>query len=203
MKIFILGSCVTRDAFNSSLNNSFEISRYIARYSLARIGYDPVKDIDFYSAKMKEKIVSEFQRKLLLQEWANTILRSLEEADFDYVIVDCVDERFGLIEIDSDIFVTNSDEFRNSRVIDSKSAKKVTPDSDVFLADWEKGFKSIIDIVGSDKIIMNNVYWAEKLDNGDPAASNERILYCNKMVSNLYRVAGKYLKNEQFVKALA
>lgn len=45
-KIAIIGSCVTRDAFEYAPSGSYELSAYVARTSLAGVGAPPLVDVD-------------------------------------------------------------------------------------------------------------------------------------------------------------
>jgi len=198
MKIFIAGSCVTRDAFTPDTKEDFEIVNYYARYSLARLNY-PAITLDMSDTVFEKKVPSPFQRKILKNEFSNNLIESINEADFDYLVIDCVDERFGLIEFSKSVYLTNSDEFKKSKLIDSKAAIKIPPHSTDFFTYYRKGLEKVISVVGAEKIIINNVFWTNKLDNGDSISSLERVSYCNDMVNNLYKIASEYIPEKQFV----
>lgn len=193
MNIFIAGSCVTRDAFTSKVQDFFEIKKYIARYSLARLTLPPASDP---KNKITEKITSKFQQRILTNEITNVFLKELLSVDFDYMIIDCVDERFGLVSYE-DTFITYSDELKRSKIIENPV--KIAPDSEQFFQLWEKGLLEILKLVDYKKIIINNVYWTPYLDNGEKVSSPQRIVYCNGIVSRLYNIAKKYIPPNQFV----
>lgn len=204
MKIFIAGSCVSRDPFSESNKDKFSIANYFARYSLARLSYPSIKmaDIQLTDALLEQKVSSAFQRRILTQEWENALLEQVVVTDFDYLVIDCVDERFGLVECSPGIYITNSDELRNGKIINTQIANKLLPDSQEFQDRWEQGLRQLVTSVGSHRIIINNVFWSRVLDTGEgfePISNPTRIKYCNAMVSKLYDIAKKYIPESQFV----
>ncbi|UNM97467.1 DUF6270 domain-containing protein [Ignatzschineria rhizosphaerae] len=201
MKVFISGSCVSRDAFTPNNIDLFENVEYVARYSLARLAYPAFSQIDADNKQFIENVPSPFQRKTLLREWGNSLLDLILNSDFDYLVIDCIDERFGLIELTPELYVTNSDEFHKSRLINIRDAKKIMPDEDIFLLHWEEGLKKIIEVAGENKIIINNVFFSKETDQGlgFPNSSPSRIEYCNDFLNSLYEIARKYLPEKQFV----
>ena len=107
MKIFISGSCVTRDAF-SLLPTQFVLEEYVARYSVARIPYQAIQNKNFIIA-----LASNFQKKLVENDIYNRLIGIIKKTDFDFFIMDFIDERFGLVQFE-DTYVTASSEFMNS-----------------------------------------------------------------------------------------
>ena len=188
MKVFIAGSCVTRDAFTPDTKKDFEIVDYYARYSLARLNY-PTVNLDISDVLFEEKVPSAFQRKLLKNEFSNNLLESISKADFDYLVIDCVDERFGLIRYKNLSYVTNSDELRKAQLFNTRTALKVPCYNREFNHFWRNGLKKIIEEIGAKKIIINNVYWTNNLNNGANISTKENVERCNRMVSKLYKIA--------------
>lgn len=204
--IFIFGSCVTRDAFTPLNTDAFLVSGYIARHSLARVKHAIFDGIDLEDDLIVKKIPSAFQRKMLQQDWSNNLFEIIKTAhennSIDLLVIDSVDERFGLIEITDNVYVTNSDEFRSGQLINSQAAKKITADSEEFFSAWEYGFQRLLEVFPREKIIYNNVLWSRYLDSGQ--SFNEilppgRIDWCNGIMKRLYSIAGQYLSSEQFV----
>lgn len=195
MKIFILGSCVTRDAFHSKNNEGFILEGYQARYSLARIslaGLSPPIEL------IESNLSSLFQQNMLKNEIANTIVDDLKNANFDYLIIDCIDERFGLIDY-LGTYVTYSVELKKSKIIDSKHVKMITPQDEKFYSLWELGLLEIIKVVDPQKIIINNVYWAEKNNHSDRFPLDKKILENNSVLQQLYGITGKYINGSNFI----
>ena len=187
-KIYIAGSCVTRDAFTPDTESDFEVVKYYARYSLARLLH-PEVELNIPETSFEKKVSSPFRRRLLRNDFSNNLITSLIETEFDYLVIDCVDERFGLIDYNHSGYVTNSDELRNAQLFNHETALKIPCNSIEFSELWRNGLKKIIGTVNPEKIIINNVYWTNKLNNGNNISTVENVKYHNEMVSNLYRIA--------------
>ena len=199
MKIFIAGSCVTRDAFTPDTEQDFKITSYYARYSLARLNF-PVINIDISPILFEEKIASPFQRNLITNELSNNLIERLKETEFDYLVIDCTDERFGLVKYNDSIYVTNSAELNNAQIFVSSNAPKILADTAEFYNYWRDGLKQIIDVVGIEKIIINNVFWTRILNNGEDSLSVGHVNEGNKMLKQLYCIAREEgIPDENFV----
>lgn len=192
MKIFILGSCVTRDAFHSRVNEGFDLRGYQARYSLARI---PFFELNPPVELIEKNLSSSFQQNMLKNELSNNICKTLKKTDFDYLIVDYIDERFGLISY-LQTYVTNSTEFKRAKLIEYKSKKTITYLDDEFYQFWEDGLVELIKNVGSKKIVINNVFWANKNNVGELF---EGEIEYNNILRRLYSITEKYINKSQFV----
>lgn len=197
MNVLIIGSCVTRDAFTLDLLKSeFKIAKYYARTTLARFDAGIVvfdeSDID---------IKSNFQKRMIVNDASNKLFIELQSIDFravDLVIIDLVDDRFGLIAY-GDAFLTNSDELRAARIFNTKAAVKLAPNEDEYSRRWEEGLVELLKYVPKEKIIINNVHWASETDSGESISSPERIAFCENVINRLYSVAEKHIPTDNFV----
>lgn len=198
-KVFIIGSCVTRDAFTKTLLiNEFSLVKYIARTTLARLVSG--------SATISEKninISSAFQKRMIMFDLSNKLIDVLKLStninEVDFFILDLVDDRFGLIEFSEDVYVTSSDEFRKARLIVTKEAKKIRGNSVLYRQLWEAGLKQILEIIPKEKIIINDVHWASHTESGRLLSSPERISFCEDIITGLYDIAKKYIPESNFV----
>ncbi|MFC6052336.1 hypothetical protein A6M14_08275 [Acinetobacter sp. Ac_877] len=196
VNILIIGSCVTRDAFTPIfMKDDFKVTNYFARTSLARLNF-PVLDISTDQIKLESK----FQKNVLKHAISGDLLTILKQSEFDYIVLDVVDDRFGLIKLDdNDIFVTFSDELKRAKFIKSEIKSKILPNTEEYLTAWECGLKKVIELVGSDRLIMNNVQWASFTNEGNPLSTPERIAFCTEVVNGLYKVASKYIPAQNFI----
>uniref|UniRef100_UPI003D014DF1 DUF6270 domain-containing protein n=1 Tax=Alcaligenes faecalis TaxID=511 RepID=UPI003D014DF1 len=197
MNVLIIGSCVTRDAFTLDLlKTDFKITKYYARTTLARFGAGAVvfdeSDMDIKSNFQKRMIVNDASNKLFIE------LQSIDFGSVDLVVIDLVDDRFGLIAY-GDVFLTNSDELRSSRIFNTKEAVKLAPNEAEYSRRWEEGFVELLKYVPKEKIIINNVHWASKTDSGESISSPERIAFCESVVNRLYGIAEKHIPKNNFV----
>ncbi|MBF0803575.1 MULTISPECIES: DUF6270 domain-containing protein [unclassified Neisseria] len=169
-KLFILGSCVSRDAFALEEGNVYHIVSYLARTSFAgTFHHQPVKDIDL------SKIPSSFQQRMVENDLSKQTAHALTHNEFDWLIIDLIDERFNIFVSDNEEVFTLSPEFSNNCIFD-KPGKVLTPNSDEFLERWKKGWDNFIDLAKKHqflhKIILNKVFWTNQTSSGGQVVSD-------------------------------
>ncbi|WBW95597.1 DUF6270 domain-containing protein [Oceanirhabdus sp. W0125-5] len=178
MNFIILGSCVTRDAFNYT--ETFHVKSYHARSSLISLAHNPLfvdeKDI---------LLDSPFQKRIIKADFTNSLYGILESYKFDYLIIDFIDERFDLLRYGNS-FVTRSAEFVNSGLLENKKYKfdRVNRYSVSTHILWEKScdifISKIIKLIPQKKIILHKALWASKyIDN------NKVFAFPNKELTNI------------------
>lgn len=186
-KVFILGSCVSRDALEIATER-FEITRYIARTSMASIGMKAVANDDI--RRQVEALQSPFQRRMLLNDLDKTTAALLADTPHDLLLLDFVDERFNLVLSDSTLF-SMSGELEKSGV-DISGMSLVAPESDAFLALWLTGLDRLMRSVDRSKVVLNRVYWAEHFPDGTDVSSTGWIRRSNAQLQRLYDAVDKY-----------
>ncbi|MFO1444434.1 hypothetical protein KDN24_14745 [Bacillus sp. Bva_UNVM-123] len=155
MKYFILGSCVTRDIFRF-ISTDYHVSDYYARTSLRSIVSEPLiyKENDV-------KLTSSFQKRTVIKDLEKTFFYDIQNTDFDYLLIDLIDERFELLQVGNSI-VTRSTEFINSGLDSSLNGTGIVKVID----DWKKDCyifaNRLLSIVPSEKIIIHEAYWAKQ-----------------------------------------
>nr|WP_246601159.1 DUF6270 domain-containing protein [Alteromonas antoniana] len=86
----IYGSCVSRDALDYA-NYDVELVRYIARSSLATQQSLPV-----IKNELLESLPSQFQKNMMRVDMEKTLFSSIDENEFDLLLLDLIDERFSI-----------------------------------------------------------------------------------------------------------
>ncbi|GAA1709211.1 DUF6270 domain-containing protein [Propioniferax innocua] len=110
MKISILGSCVTRDAFPGKSDPTFELGQYIARSSLASLcSAAPPQIFPTHT------ITSSFQRRMVEFDLTKQGVTRLIQSDPDALIYDPIDERFHLWAWPDKSIATLSVEFHSMK----------------------------------------------------------------------------------------
>lgn len=195
-KIFIVGSCVTRDAFDTRFTkDTYTISRYLARTSLARLNYKPLN-----ISEGEVDLKSNFQRRVVTKALNGLILDDIKSIDFDYLVLDLVDDRFGLVKVNGeDAFSIFSDELKSSKFISVKEKVKIAPNSQEYRKAWEAGLVDLLKVVSCEKIVVNNVQWSTQTDAGTELSNPDRIAFCTDVVNGLYAIAEKYIPKENFI----
>ncbi|MDQ0974579.1 hypothetical protein QFZ31_004457 [Neobacillus niacini] len=158
VKLNLLGSCVTRDAFSNQ--NDFTIKNYFARTSFISIVSEPVK------VEMEDiNLSSNFQKKSVHQDANKSILTGLLDEPSDYLIIDLIDERFNLAKIGNSI-ITMSNELKGSNLLEKFPNIEINRfDNGVFDL-WKKSvdefFNAVFKVYGHNQVILHKTFWREK-----------------------------------------
>lgn len=159
-KVFILGSCVTRDALELADESCFKLSGYIARTSLAStFRNELVSNYDLST------IASSFQRRMVDNDLLKKTMTELINTDFDFLVIDLIDERFEVVDNGDGQYFTLSSEFKDN-VILQEGVRILKPNDDELFDLWCQGWNKLIEMARLNnfyhKIIINKVYWSNK-----------------------------------------
>lgn len=189
MKVAILGSCVSRDAFGHHEDLLGRPVRYFARSALASaMCPTPFRGVD------TSGIASPFQRTIVGLDLDKAFQPWLAEGDFDLLVVDSIEERFALLVDEAGAVATRSSEFVAAGH-DTSGCRTVAPHTDEAWAMWEDAwvrFIAAVDAVGArDRVRVNRVRWATTFDG--PGAeftsyhSPQRIHRTNRFLRRIYQ----------------
>lgn len=196
-KIFILGSCVTRDPFELAIKK-YDIT-YLARTSFASaFQKQKVYNIDI------SNIPSAFQRKMVENDLAKNTESLITSTKPDWLLIDFIDERFNLFSSNNGEIFTLSPELTNN-CSHNKEGEVILSNSDEFFELWATGWDKFIEIAKNnnllDKIIINKVFWTNKNNkNGNvvPHKYENWIDENNKWLNKLYQ----YIEKQSNVKII-
>ncbi|QNP41427.1 DUF6270 domain-containing protein [Lysobacter solisilvae (ex Woo and Kim 2020)] len=186
-RIFILGSCVSRDALEQELGR-FELVNYLARTSMASVGMPKVED-DEVRHKVAG-IASPFQRRMLLNDLDKTTISLIKATPHDILLIDFVDERFNLLLSGRSLFSLSGELEKSGFEIEGRVA--LAPDSDSFLSLWLAGLGRLLSEVDPAKVVLNRAYWAERFPDGSDASSRGWIQRNNAVLQRLYDAVDKH-----------
>lgn len=120
-RIYIHGSCVSRDILNFGDKNKMQLTGYTARQSIFSSFTPPLKQIESF----QPKLTSKFQIKMLRRDCEKKLWEDMKEHMGDYLIIDLVDTvRFCMYKIDKTL-VTGSSELLESGFLDTISAERI------------------------------------------------------------------------------
>ena len=180
-RVFILGSCVSRDMIQY-FPGEFAFTDYFARTSIASIGLPAVVDREARAAIAS--LSSAFQRRMLDNDFDKTTLRRIAGAEHDILLLDLIDERFSLVRAKGAglsrlvpsrrSWFTFSDELKNGG-FQPGNRQVLAPDADEFLPLWTAGFEKLLASVDRDKVVLNRTFWAERFVDGTEPAKREWI----------------------------
>jgi hypothetical protein len=180
-RVFILGSCVSRDALEI-VPGHFELASYLARTSLASVGMPPVSD-----SEVRGKVAglaSPFQRRMLLNDLDKSTLVTIAETAHDILLLDFIDERFNVVLSGSSLFSVSGELEKAGFELGARTV--LSPDSDVFLTLWLAGLDRLLSTVDQSKVVLNRAYWAERFPDGSDASSMGWIRRSNATLRRLY-----------------
>lgn len=184
--VFILGSCVSRDALEIE-SDAFKIVSYLARTSMASIGMGAVEDSD-----VRDKVAtlpSDFQRRMALNDLDKTTSAIISDTPHDILLLDFVDERFNLVLTGSTLYSLSGELEKSGLDVEGKTL--LTPESESFLSLWAMGLERLLSSIDRTKVVLNRTYWAEHNFDGSEASSMGWIKRNNAILQRLYDAAEK------------
>lgn len=197
IEVFILGSCVSRDAFSLG-DDGVRLSGYLARTSLASAFHSKSAPKNF--ARLAESIESSFQRRMVLADLNKRAASILNQASFDVLLIDLIDERFNLICVGSGPtrsgWYTLSAEL--SRIHEG-NGRIIAPESEERWEAWKVGVERLLAIVPADKIILNRAMWAEHATTGESLEGPWRVREQNVRLNRMY----DYIESSAHVRAIS
>lgn len=183
-RIFILGSCVSRDAFSLPYKE-MELVAYVARTSLASAFHSQVAPRSL--ARLAASIPSSFQRRMVLADLDKRLPIMLKETDFDVLLIDLIDERFNLLQVEGGNgrpgLYTLSAEF--SRIHDGRG-RLVPADSSERWRAWTRGVSRLLQLVSVHKIVLNRAFWADKTCAGELLEGPWEVDANNQLLERMY-----------------
>ena len=162
--IFILGSCVTRDAFELEVAKDYKIVNYLARTSIAS---------SFHPAAVSHLnlsgVASPFQKRMIENDLFKKTKAELLKTEFDWLIIDLIDERFNLYLSEPGELFTLSSELMEQVDLPMRG-ETIKSGSDDFFKYWCDGWDDFVAFAKENnfahKILINKVYWTNDLFGG-------------------------------------
>lgn len=195
MEFLILGSCVTRDIFDYVDKNE-QVKDYYARESIISVMSNPLP-----ISLEKINLSSNFQKRMVYYDCKKVFRKELYGGNksFDYMIIDLIDERFTVIEIES-TYITSSKELLESGICsDYKYYTLTFEEKNRIWKDSCRNFADFISpLVEKRKVILHEAYWTntysvdgkeEKFD----VETSKRVHLNNLYLKQYYRFLKDYL----------
>jgi hypothetical protein len=200
MRTLILGSCVTRDAFEFQPDDKpLEIAGYFARSGLA----SSMHPIPFTGVDV-ESVASPFQRRVVAWDLAGGARDAVLAGEYDVLVLDLIDERFDLLENAAGARATRSPEFAGADY-DHAADTLIPSGSDAAFERWEGGWVELVRILRAagrlEDLRVNRVRWAATVRGGGdfPAIYGpDKIAAGNAQLDRMYARMGQDLPARQF-----
>src|SRR5699024_8528508 len=163
VRVTVYGSCVARDTVDLAGADKFDVVTYIARQSLLSAEHDASEQ---FPAEVE--IDSEFQRRMMLGDFAGNLQERLAEAasETDVVLWDLADERHGVHVFEDGSIVTRSiDIVRAPEVLSVvEGARHIPFGTDEHFALWAPEAETLRGVLSElglfEKTIVLRIPWA-------------------------------------------
>jgi hypothetical protein len=186
MKVGLLGSCVSREPLKY-LEREIPISWYQARTTIPSMGAPPV----YFPISFVNSDVAPFDQRNVAFDSAKAWLGNIHRKDYDFLLIDFIDERFGCFHYKGSI-VTRSSAFVAADVPEEvrREMRWVNPSSPEYRNLVKQYLPLFLEEITRVRqpVICNNVYWNPVRDDGsrDVAYSDERCLQMNRVLDEIY-----------------
>jgi hypothetical protein len=194
MSVVIVGSCVTRDAFELP-GHSHDVLDYVARSSFACSTLGEPFPIAIDSIDPEGEVQSRWQRRMLELDLSRGLLSRLREVQRPsdtLLVVDFIDERFHLYSLNGAL-ATGSVELQRTRIEERlPGITKIHSGTDEHFALWHDGFRNFVAKARSLGMepIVNRVRWASASTDGTPLRESfDHIAASNAYLERLYAAA--------------
>lgn len=201
----IYGSCVSRDIFNLEESQSFKLTDYFARSSMASLCSS-----SYENEAALDRIPSAFRRRMVACDFSKQILKQPEAFEnADIILIDLIDERFDLVALPSGHIITSSNELSESGLLTESSVKGfqlIKPSSPERRDLWIRGMHKFLAVLEQhnklDCLVVNRVYWSSRFENASdtifpvPLAAIEK---ANQELEWMYNELEKKLHKRQFL----
>lgn len=167
LRVAVMGSCVSRDAFGEPADHHSPILvDYLARSSLATLASEPAP-----IPPNLIRIASAFQRRMVRSDHERQALRMAQTGQYDILLIDLIDERFRLLRTPEGPLVTYSNEYA-SIAARPLPGELIDSGSDEHVRLWRAGMERLAQALehsgALSKLRINRVYWAHKDTNDAP-----------------------------------
>ena len=160
-KIFIYGSCVTRDGVEWWPEHGFELDGYVARQSL--ISSQSHVDVHAISFDF-ESIASNFAKRMAKGDVAGNLAGQIRNHEPHVVVWDLCDERGGVLEISAGQYITRNVVYSKNPI----AGRTLAIGTDEHFKLWKQALDQFLRSVGGIRVIVNATPWALVNDKGEP-----------------------------------
>ncbi|MDO5500664.1 MAG: DUF6270 domain-containing protein [Propionibacteriaceae bacterium] len=172
-RVFIYGSCVTRDGEHLFAEHGLEMAGYVARQSLISA---------FRPATLSEynlsKIASSFQRRMTRGDIEGNLRFEIQRARSDLIIWDICDERLGVKKAHTGGMVTHIRDHVAEGIHRGPFGPVIRFGTDEHYRLWVRGLQELLAAAGryglTERIVLNATPWALVDDTGKDLGDRPR-----------------------------
>jgi hypothetical protein len=167
-RVYIYGSCVTRDSVDWFADYDFELVGYTARCTLpsamSRLSLEEIS-FDYDSVKSK------FEREMLISDITGALISSIQSRQPDVVVWDLCDERNGVIEIAPNKFLSGNSAYDDLTRPPGSRYSWGTPENQQV---WVAAFERFMNELGGQRLVVNATPWAKINSFGEEVSGGAR-----------------------------
>jgi hypothetical protein len=155
------------------------------------------------------RITSDFQRRMVQRDLDKTFLHDLvKRRDFDFIVIDLIDERFDLYEASPRSVVTVSSEFLMTGLVkpsDRSSERWIRSGTERHRELWKSGVRRLFTVLAkhglAERVIINKVFWAERMEDGTPlpAQHEKQRKEANSLLAWMYQELAQYVPERRWM----
>lgn len=200
-RMAVLGSCATRDIFNSQINpnykDHFKLITASERTSIISLMSNPVNiwDLDSLNTYSGEDL-DYFGTKTLKRDFTKEFLLELKNNVIDYLILDNLFEaRFGILCFENNIITNNSWDLHNTlfyKNLGSFNTLSMASNSKKYLKLYSKSFSLFYDYIkeecGDINLILNKACDTDRVLDDDGSIKVVDSEYCNEFNHYIYKL---------------
>lgn len=197
----IVGSCVTRDAFEVLEGRPWKLERYMARSHLGSFFGPATREIQPDYSPM----TSAFQQRTVQDDVEKRSVSFLRNGDYDVLIYDPIDDRYPIGRFADGGLVTVSQEFLLLD-IDPSSYAQCAFLTDEHWEHWERGWTELVRTLGEaeriDRLVYHDARWARTVSGlwGRGAGADRRaVRRANDWLARALERAREDLPDDQVV----
>lgn len=199
-KIAVLGSCASRDNFNSDINPNykqyFKIVTSAERISIISLMANPIQVNDPKLIKSYEgEHLNYFGSKCIEMDFSKSFLLDLKNNEIDYLIIDNLFEsRFGVIIYDNNIITNNSWDLYNTKFyknLENFETLNISNNPDEYLKLYKNNFNLFYDYITNEcdiKLILNKACDTDRYLESDGLIKIRETEYCNEHNPHTYKL---------------
>ena len=169
-RVLIFGSCATRDIFNHGAEPSLKLLDIFARTSPVSL-VSPSVQGEFDLSRNK----SAFQRRMVSWDMSKHFWSFIEHNKFDLIVFDFIDERFRHVYFGVDRWITMSNELIETGLVTKNDPNSFGWPEEKYKSLFTEGISKIQSALQrfapEAKVVLNEVYWAGKFEDGETIAS--------------------------------
>jgi hypothetical protein len=182
MKVAIWGSCVSRDAFGLC-EHPFDQIAYFARSSWISQASRPVA----LDLGMPAGYAQSFGGRVVGEDLDKTIVERLVASEPDVVVIDLIDERFDVVQVEEGAWITASTYLGQSdfgRALRHSGLPRMTPSSPERPAAFDAAVGSLagrlLDLPADVPVVLHCAWFTVLGLDGEPAFAEDRYQYAHR-----------------------